>query len=275
MRDLAGTYTLSQRISADVFDLRIAGVMQELGSCCDAVDHLNQCRVVTKKPQAWLCAGHESRIVLNNVQRWASSRESALLVVQGPKTAESKLKDLAVSMIDYCVAAKTRAIWSLSPRKQPPTLHSTHVWKSLILQTLQHNNDGLQKNGFDLTVAQMKAHHEANEWRSLFSQIITTIPRCVIVIEAKDLFAGADYSPEWVSSFVSVFQDTVDEATRQGRVLKVLVASYCSDRRAVTTTDSGTRRLTAFVTPPHPLTKKKLKKGRSAQVKARRGVKFS
>lgn len=258
-----------------MLDLRIAGVMQELGSSSDAIDHLNQCRVVTKKPQTWLSAGRESQIILNSVQRWASSNESALLVVQGPQTAERKLKDLAVSMIDYCNASKARAVWSLSPKQRPPTLDSTHMWKSLILQVLQYNNEALRSGGLDLSIAQMKAHHEEREWLSLFSKIISELPKCVVVIEAKDLFAGADYDAEWVSRFVAAFQSCVDEAARQGRALKVLVTSYCSERSAVAAPDGANRRITAFVTPPGALTKKKLKKGRAAQLKARRGLRFS
>ncbi|ETN41066.1 uncharacterized protein HMPREF1541_03001 [Cyphellophora europaea CBS 101466] len=281
---VSGTYALSHQISADVLDnkeslrdLQLAEILNELGCSGNAHRRLNESRALSKRRQSWQYAGQESLNLVNTIRRWASSNSSALLVVQGSPLTEAKLKDLAVSVVDYGQAAGASAIWALSENKKPrsPSTDRTLLWKTLIAQALRHNPECLSHNGVKLSALQFKVNHSDNEWRTLFSQVVSKLSKCVIVIEASDIFEGFGYDPARVRDFISMFQLAAEEAAKQGSAVKIFIASYCSDRSAIANLSTSGRAFTAFLARPRLVNKRATKRARVVDRKARRTVVFN
>jgi hypothetical protein len=232
---------------------------------------------VSRKRQSWKHAGQESLNLVNTIRRWATLSGSALLVVQGSPLTEAKLKDLAVSIVDYGQAAGASTIWALSESKKsrPASTDRTSLWKTLIAQALRHDSTLLSQNGVKLSASQFKVNHSDNEWRTLFSQVVSKLSKCVVVVEASDLFEGFDYEPARVRDFISMFQLAADEATSRGGAVKILIASYCSERSALADLSASGRAFTAFVARPRPANKKVTKRARTVDRKAKRSILFS
>ncbi|KIW81989.1 hypothetical protein Z517_05015 [Fonsecaea pedrosoi CBS 271.37] len=279
----SSTHALSHQISGDVLDnkerlrdLQFAEILNELGVGEDAIRRLDQCRAIYKRRQPWKHAGQESLNLVNVIRSWAASNGSALLVVQGSPLTEAKLKDLAVSVVDYGRAAGASTIWALSESKKsrPQSTDRTGLWKTLIAQALRHDPTMPNQNDLKLSASQFKLHHHESEWRTLFSQVVSKLSKCVVVVEASDVFKDFNYDPARVCDFISMFQLAADEVASRGGVVKILIASYCSDRSALADLSASGRVFTAFVARPKPINKKATKRARAVDRKARRSVVF-
>lgn len=254
-----------------LWDLQLTDILHELDPFDAAVKHLDMRRAVSKRRQSWKGAGQESIRIANTVRQWGTSKESSLLVAQGSSGGEAKLKDLAVSLVDYACAAGADVTWTLSDSgsSRPPTSDSTLLWKALISQILKQNVEILGRNDIRLCASQFKARHVENEWLSLFTQLICKIQTSVVVVEAGDLFEHFAHDTDWIKNFVTMFQQVINMAAAQGSVVKIAIMSYSSDRKMLASLKGPDDRvLTTFVTRRAPVNKRSKRNARKLDRRA-------
>lgn len=246
----SSSHAINHRLLLYAEDGRVAAILDELGTGFDAMGRYHACLAVSKKRKAWAHAGKESTLALSAIRRWASSTRSAFLVVQSSPREEAKLKDLAVDVVHWSQEIGAPAIWTLSGKpKGEDTILSclSGIWKALTSQIIQQDTSVMAKVNADLCVSELKIQHAPSYWKALFSAALLQIPKCIVVVEARDLFELIADNPAAVIAFLLEFQTIVEAANRRGSTVKVLVASYCASRTAVTSLPDNSDRSTIFV----------------------------
>ncbi|KIW32722.1 uncharacterized protein PV07_04250 [Cladophialophora immunda] len=247
---VSGSQAISNRLLLYAEDGKVAAILDELESGFDAMGRYHACLAVSQKRKAWTHAGKESALALAAIRRWASSARSAFLVVQGSPREEAKIKDLVVDVVHWAREIGAPTIWTLSDRVNgPDRLLSSlaGVWKTLASQIIRQDSSILSKTSANLTISELKTQHAATDWKALFSAAVTQIQKCVIVVEARALFDVMANNPSEVAAFLLEFQTVVEAANSRGSTVKILVASYCASRTAITSLPAHDDRSTIFV----------------------------
>lgn len=250
LHHVSTSHAINNRLLLYAEDGKVAAILDELGSGFDAMGRYHACLAGSRKRKAWAHAGIESTLALSAIRRWASSARSALLVVQSSPREEAKIKDLVVDVVHWAREIGAPTIWTLSGRNrgEDTSLSSPcGIWKALTSQIIRQNSSVLSKVTADLTVSELKTQHAPTDWKALFSTAVTQIRKCVMVVEARDLFELIADNPSEVAAFLLEFQTIVEAANSRGCTIKVLVASYCASRTAVTSLPDNADRSTIFV----------------------------
>ncbi|OAP55322.1 hypothetical protein AYL99_10295 [Fonsecaea erecta] len=247
---VSSSHAINNRLLLYVEDGKVAAILDELGSGFDAMGRYHACLAVSRKRKAWAHAGKESTLALSTIRRWASSARSALLVIQSSPREEAKTKDLVVDVVHWAQETGAPTIWTLSGRhKAEDTLLSSPcgIWRALTSQIIRQNSSVLSKVTADLTVSELKTQHALTDWKALFSTALLQMRKCIVVVEARDLFEVIANNPSEVAVFLLEFQTIVEAANSRGSTVKVLVASYCASRTSVTSLPDNADRSAIFV----------------------------
>ncbi|KAJ9633991.1 hypothetical protein H2204_006538 [Knufia peltigerae] len=250
LHHVSSSHAINNRLLLLTEDGKVATILDELGSAFDAIGRYHTCLALSRKRKSWAHAYKESALALSAIRRWASSTRSALLVVQSSPREEAKMKDLMVDVVRWAQEIGAPAIWILSGRhKGEDALLSSlgGIWKALTSQIIRQKSSVLHKVTADLTVSELKTQHAPTDWKALFFTAVTQIQNCIVVVEARDLFELIANNPSEVTAFLQEFQAIVEAANSRGSAVKVLVASYCVSRTAVTNLPDNADRSAIFV----------------------------
>jgi len=190
-----------------------------------------------------------SPFLLRQLNLWANTPESTLLVIRVGLRAEPAAKWVAVSVTRLLQTANPVVLWivQLSSTPRHSETLATTVLRSLVAQALTHDAIKDKLHGIKSSSANMPqfstGQHTSVEWLSLLCLIVQEIPNIFLVVDAGSLGTHSSGAGDENTSgakgeeaeLISLLQMLVDAAGKAGRCrIKLLVLSYHQGRNDAT-----------------------------------------
>jgi hypothetical protein len=166
----------------------------------------------------------DSADVMRFLGDWLSRSGSSLFTVRVGPRADTKVKKLAVDVIELLISTEYAVFWDISQpmaRDNEPSM--ADLLKSLVYQALKNDPNILRGDLETLCAAKLRVSHTESEWRSLLVKIFSQVSKSFIIIDAHDLFRVYEEDSGWIAQFFKFFQDLIDLAEASDRSLKILI----------------------------------------------------
>lgn len=165
---------------------------------------------------------------LPQLQSWAHSEVSSVLLVRGNFSCRHQAKDFAIDVIDLALRENIPTAWVLNPAKDPRyrQLNSVDVLKQLVWQGLKLNRTILDEPSFMLNAIHFQTVATEEEWLDLLGSVLVGLDRLYVVIDMECLYSHDNSEAtafSWCEAFRGLFQKL--KLRGAGIVLKVVLVT--------------------------------------------------
>jgi len=160
------------------------------------------------------------------LQAWASSGSSSLILIKGSIAAKNTTKNLATDIVSLVKDTKVPVIWALNARREaaPNNPGPVEVLKQLVLQSLQLNTTLMDEYTVSTNVSRFRSARSEKEWFDLLGSVLEGLPNLFIIVDIETLGSRSGELLNWPAAFMFLFQELT--ARNVGTILKVALVSY-------------------------------------------------
>jgi len=159
------------------------------------------------------------------LQTWASSTSSSLILIKGSINSKNTTKNLATEIVSLVKDNGVPAIRTLNAQTATPTNSGPiEVLKQLILQSLQLNTALMNEHSVSINVSRFQCAQSEKYWFDLLGSVLTGLPSLFIIVDIETLGPRSAESLRWPAAFMLLFQNLAARNTRTA--VKVALVSY-------------------------------------------------
>lgn len=189
-------------------------------------DVLQECEAIAMARQFLPDQCVDATSYLADLEIWACSNTSALLLVQAESMAEDATKDSAIAITQYLREAALPVAWHFSDPQALSagvSLGLATVLQSLIIQLIRLSPEpprceitckAANEEGQSISEAQLI---------DLFRTMASKLPRCILIVEAPSQNEADPSSNQCAQRLANIFTDTAQQAHQEGRAFKILM----------------------------------------------------
>lgn len=234
MTIIRGIQVSVQDIQPRIHGLQYGDIVTALKPSNEPAEMLYTNQSLIQRRQSKLGPSYSVSSHIVNLNHWAKSPASSLLVLQPHAGADFAAKEISVDIINHLRAANKRVFWSLSALtdNQPVTSTET-ILKTLLFQVTKATVpetllSGSSSSSQGLTVVNASASHSEREWLEILKRSIARLAAgdcCFIVVECADLYRAHAGQEQWAQAFLVLFHALADGVQSTGSRVKVLVVN--------------------------------------------------
>jgi len=162
------------------------------------------------------------------LQEWASTETSSLILVQGSYQNLQQAEDIALKVTEYLEENEQPAVWVLSAidqherTRETQTLNIADVLKYLAIQILQKNSNLHSSHSHIIDDYFEKATSEG-AWLDVITSVLKGLPYMYVVLDLGILCGQETENLSWPDSLEKVFANL--EENGSSSILKVMLVS--------------------------------------------------
>lgn len=231
---LEGIYLNVQDMRPRIIDMHFNQAMGILTPRLSPDEALRKQHIMARNSQPWMSTSTDIAS-LTRIAEWIFCSKSSLLVIEAPKMAETKAKEIVTELIGMLRPPARRICWYLSTTSSTDHHNAiVDILKGLIHQLIRFDPENIHRilDG-NLTATRLQQDHSEQEWTDLLYIILKHLSDCYIVVEGEDVFKLMGQDARYLERLLEIFRPLVTRASEEGFRVKLLLVGYGRSPQAI------------------------------------------